>query len=215
MCNRQAIIAVQPLGAAAPLVYSFAASYARHPYPRLANADDPADVVVDVSAYLEQKQAAALCHVTQNPLFVRRRSETAGRPMTVREVLLTEEAFRRQWPAEPLPTDPFLDWVRSPSSAGDVIDLAPSHKHGLSLSSPVMNAAGMLGFAHEYRGCLISATWAPSSPTRSPPSRARPPTRPMPWPLPSGLLIHTGLPNPGLRQALRRWDKEWGAWVCR
>ena len=26
---------------------------------------------------------------------------------------------------------------------------------------------------------------------------------------PRGCSVHTGLPNPGVRQALRRWDKEW------
>lgn len=108
-----ALLAVKSVGAVGPLVYSFAASYATHPYPRLANADDPADVVVDVSGYLEQKLAAALCHTTQTPLFVRRRSETAGRPLSVRQVLLTEEAFHRQWPAQPAAHDPFLQWLRS------------------------------------------------------------------------------------------------------
>ena len=105
------LIAVAALGEAAPLVYSFAASYANHPNPRLANADDPADVIVDVSDHLDQKLSAALCHATQNAMFVRRRSRAAGRPVTVREVMLTLEAFRRQWPAQPVANDPFLDWV--------------------------------------------------------------------------------------------------------
>jgi LmbE family N-acetylglucosaminyl deacetylase len=90
------------------LVYGFAASYPNHPYPRLANADDPADITVDVNAVLNQKEAAALCHATQNALFIRRRSEAAGRPLTVREVLLTEEAFHRHWPTQPTSTDPFV-----------------------------------------------------------------------------------------------------------
>ena len=109
LVHQAALIAAASLGDAAPLVYSFAASYAKHPYPRLANADDPADVVVDVSGYLDQKLAAALCHATQNALFVRRRSEQAGHPLTVREVLLTEEGFHRQWPARWHTM--FLDWV--------------------------------------------------------------------------------------------------------
>ena len=73
LVHRQALIAAMSLGHQAPVVYSFAANYPTHPYPRLANAGDPADVIVGVSAYLAQKEAAALCHATQNPLFVRRR----------------------------------------------------------------------------------------------------------------------------------------------
>ena len=91
-------VAVETYGEGAPLFYTFAAAYPGHPYPRLTNPDDPAHLIVDVSAYLEQKEAAALCHRTQNPLFVRRRSEQAGRQLTVREALLTVEGLRRQWP---------------------------------------------------------------------------------------------------------------------
>jgi LmbE family N-acetylglucosaminyl deacetylase len=113
LMHRAALIAVAALPpGAAPLVYSFAAAYPGHPRPRLSNADDPADVVVDVSSRLEQKLAAALCHATQNPLFVRRQSEEAGRPLSVREVLQTAESFRRQWPAQPVPGDLFLEWLR-------------------------------------------------------------------------------------------------------
>jgi len=82
----------------APAFYTFGATYPDHPYPRLANTDDPADLIVDVSAALDRKEAAALCHRTQTALFVRRRSQQAGRPLTVRDVLLTREAFRRHWP---------------------------------------------------------------------------------------------------------------------
>jgi LmbE family N-acetylglucosaminyl deacetylase len=100
------------------IVYSFAATYPNHRYPRLANVDDPADLIVDVSAALDQKEAAARCHASQNALFVRRRSEAAGRPLTVREILLTEESFHRHWPASaphsapPPAADPFLAWLR-------------------------------------------------------------------------------------------------------
>ena len=90
-----------------------------------------------------------------------------------------------------------------------MIDLAPRHKHGLALSGPVMNAAGILGFTREYRGLVdpthLAAfvtnplTYKPRTPAHGPNAVA----------LPEGLLVHTGLPNPGVRQALRRWDKEW------
>jgi len=104
-------IAVASLAEKAPALYSFAAHYPHHPYPRLANADDPADWVVDVSAVLDHKEAAARCHATQNALFVRRRSELAGRPLSLREVLFTEEAVCRQW-VGPHPAEDVLGkWV--------------------------------------------------------------------------------------------------------
>lgn len=83
-----------------PVWWTLAAAYPTHPYPRLSNADDPADLIVDVTSVLDRKEAAARCHATQNALFVRRRSEQAGRALTVREVLLPEESFRRHWPTD-------------------------------------------------------------------------------------------------------------------
>ena len=91
-----------------------------------------------------------------------------------------------------------------------MIDLAPSHKHGLTLSGPVMNAAGILGFAHEYRG-LIDPTHLAAFVTNPLTYKPRTPAHaPNALSLADGLLVHTGLPNPGVRQAVRRWDKEWG-----
>jgi LmbE family N-acetylglucosaminyl deacetylase len=110
LVHQAALATAAALREAAPLVYSFAAHYANHPRPRLANTADPAEVVVDVTGFLDQKTAAALCHRTQNPLFVRRQSAAAGRQLTVREVLLTEESFHRHWPLPATP-DLFLEWV--------------------------------------------------------------------------------------------------------
>jgi len=90
-----------------------------------------------------------------------------------------------------------------------MIDLAPHHKHGLVLAGPVMNAAGILGFAREYRGLLDPShlgAFVTNPLTYKPRTPAHPPNVVA---LAEGLLVHTGLPNPGLRQALRRWDKEW------
>jgi LmbE family N-acetylglucosaminyl deacetylase len=111
LLHAAALFAAAALGPAAPLVYSFAAQHASHPYSRLANARDLADVVLDIEPYLPQKEAAALCHATQNALFVRRRSEAAGRRLTVREVLLAQESFRCQWPPAPPAEDLFRQWV--------------------------------------------------------------------------------------------------------
>lgn len=79
----------------APLLYTFAANFPDHPRPRLANADDPADLVLDISPYFDKKEAAAMCHKTQHALFVRRPSQELGRPVAVREALLTVESLHR------------------------------------------------------------------------------------------------------------------------
>jgi LmbE family N-acetylglucosaminyl deacetylase len=104
-------VAVESLGADAPRMYSFAATYPEHPYPRLSNASDLADLVVDVRGARDRQEAAALCHATQNALFVRRRSEQAGRALSVREVLLPREAFHRHWPKDGPRQDIFYDWL--------------------------------------------------------------------------------------------------------
>ncbi len=72
-----------------------------HPRLRLANPSDPAHLIIDVTADIEKKLAAALCHHTQHALFVRRPSQEQGHPMTVREVIeMTKaESLRRQIPA--------------------------------------------------------------------------------------------------------------------
>jgi LmbE family N-acetylglucosaminyl deacetylase len=103
---------VVALGPAAPLFYSMAAAYPEHPYPRLSNPDDGADIVVDVSAGLPFKLAAALCHRTQHALFVRRRSREAGRQLSVPEILLRQEAFHQHWPPGALEADVFKEWLQ-------------------------------------------------------------------------------------------------------
>ncbi|MBP7693623.1 MAG: PIG-L family deacetylase [Anaerolineales bacterium] len=92
-----------------PWLYTFAANFPAHPYPRLVNAADAADVVVDVRSGLDRKTAAALSHATQTALFVRRRSQAAGRPLTVREILLPVEGYHRVSGAAS--GDPFLTWL--------------------------------------------------------------------------------------------------------
>jgi LmbE family N-acetylglucosaminyl deacetylase len=78
-----------------PLFYTISATFPDHPYPRLTNKADPADLILDVSPVLAKKEAATLCHKTQNPLFVRRRSEAAGRQLTVGEVMIPVEGLHR------------------------------------------------------------------------------------------------------------------------
>ena len=97
--NQAALAAVMSFAARATSLYTIAASYSAHPYPRLANQDDQADLVIDIDPVLEVKSKAALCHRTQHALFVRRRSQEAGRELTVEEVVLKQESIRRAYPA--------------------------------------------------------------------------------------------------------------------
>jgi LmbE family N-acetylglucosaminyl deacetylase len=91
-------LAVESFGDQAPLLYSASASFPEHPKPRITNQDDPAHLVVDVTSVLSQKIQAALCHRTQNALFVRRASQEAGRPLSVPEVILSLEGLHRAYP---------------------------------------------------------------------------------------------------------------------
>jgi dihydroorotate dehydrogenase (NAD+) catalytic subunit len=89
------------------------------------------------------------------------------------------------------------------------IELAPQHKRGLHLTNPVMNAAGMLGFAAEYRR-LVDFGALGAFVTNALTATARTPARPPNVvELPEGVLVHTGLPNPGVGAAVRRYAREW------
>lgn len=82
-------------------------------------------------------------------------------------------------------------------------------KRSLILDTPVMNAAGMLGFGDNYRdllkyeklGAFVTnpITYTPRSPANG--------TRVVP--LDTGVLIHTGLPNPGLNKVLSTYRPVW------
>jgi dihydroorotate dehydrogenase (NAD+) catalytic subunit len=90
-----------------------------------------------------------------------------------------------------------------------MIELAPHNKRGLGLTNPVLNAAGVLGFARESRGVVeiaILGAFVTNPLTATPRAAAHPPNA---VPLANGVLIHTGLPNPGVSLALRRYAREW------
>jgi dihydroorotate dehydrogenase (NAD+) catalytic subunit len=95
-----------------------------------------------------------------------------------------------------------------------MIDLAPSHKRGLALRSPLLNAAGTLGFADEYAGLIDFArlgafvtnpvTARPRTPARGEHARE----------FEGGVLLHTGLPNPGIGEATRQYARRWERLAC-
>ena len=117
LVNQTARLAVESLGAQAPLLYTFSADYLEHPRPRLANRDDPADFVFDVSPAFSRKLAAARCHRTQGALFVRRISRERGYPVPLEEAMLRIETLHRLVPApDPVgspPSDAFARWLHA------------------------------------------------------------------------------------------------------
>ena len=89
-----------------------------------------------------------------------------------------------------------------------MILLGGPRKRELALKSPLLVAAGALGFAPsrsehpalEYIGAVVTPplTWAPI--TEAEPRLAR---------TVAGYVIHTGRRNPGLRRAIRRYGEAW------
>jgi dihydroorotate dehydrogenase (NAD+) catalytic subunit len=85
------------------------------------------------------------------------------------------------------------------------------YKYDLHLERPLMNAAGTLGYAPDRRQPV---DWEQMGAFVTNPLslEARTPARgPRCLPYPSGFLLHTGYPNPGLRATLRRYGARWAS----
>jgi len=88
-------------------------------------------------------------------------------------------------------------------------------KNDLTFRSPLMNAAGMLGFAPDPRAADNSfpeGAWVnPGAFVTNPTSlRSRQPSaEPGLIEYPGGLLLHTGLPNPGLSSVIKKYSRSW------
>jgi dihydroorotate dehydrogenase (NAD+) catalytic subunit len=83
-------------------------------------------------------------------------------------------------------------------------------KHDLAFNPPAMNAAGTLGFFPDLYNTMDWSTLGafvtnPISLTPRTPARGK---RFVAYP--GGFLLHTGHPNPGLSQVLRRYGGRWG-----
>ena len=113
LTSQAATLAVRSFKENGPLLYTIQAAFPEHPKPRLANPDDPAHLVLDITPALSRKEQAAMCHRTQHALFVRRSSQKAGRPMSVPEVIMkTESLHRVHPPVDGDLDDPFADMLR-------------------------------------------------------------------------------------------------------
>ncbi|MBI3158077.1 MAG: hypothetical protein HYZ26_00575 [Chloroflexi bacterium] len=79
----------------------------------------------------------------------------------------------------------------------------------LEFKHPLMNAAGFLGFAPEARGPVALEKLGafitnPISRRAHSPARQR-----LAWATPGAVLLHSGLPNPGLSAAIKRFAGRW------
>jgi len=82
-------------------------------------------------------------------------------------------------------------------------------KYELALSTPIMNAAGCLGYASDLRspidysqfGAFITnpVSWSKRSPANAPRVQR----------YPGGFLLHTGYPNPGFKTVIKEYTKKW------
>jgi dihydroorotate dehydrogenase len=82
-------------------------------------------------------------------------------------------------------------------------------KQDLYFSKPLMNAAGMLGFTPSFRDSL---PWNDFGVFVTNPISLRPrlpAASPEVIDYPGGILLHTGLPNPGFRSALKKYSPQW------
>jgi dihydroorotate dehydrogenase (NAD+) catalytic subunit len=89
------------------------------------------------------------------------------------------------------------------------VELAPHHKTGLSLANPVMPAVGCFGFGSEYDRLVETEALGAIvvGPVTGGPRRGAEPPRAVP--VPGGVLLHTGLANPGIAAVVKRCARAW------
>ncbi|MEN8173766.1 MAG: hypothetical protein ABFS03_12925, partial [Chloroflexota bacterium] len=81
------------------------------------------------------------------------------------------------------------------------------NKFDLRIDPPVVNAAGTLGFAPKKHAPSLGAFLTnPISLYARKPAQG---TRFLPYP--SGFLLHTGFPNPGIKRVIRSYGRAWAA----
>jgi dihydroorotate dehydrogenase (NAD+) catalytic subunit len=82
-------------------------------------------------------------------------------------------------------------------------------KRDLYFSKPLMNAAGILGFAPNKRDPVPSADLGAFVTNPLSLHSRLPAAQPALIEYPGGLLLHTGLPNPGLNAVVKRYASQW------
>ena len=89
------------------------------------------------------------------------------------------------------------------------IEIVKPGKYSVIVSTPVMPAAGTVGFGDRYRGLLDYQNLGAlvTNPATVDPWRPARGTRIIP--LDAGVLVHTGLPNPGLAKVISQNRRTW------
>lgn len=82
-------------------------------------------------------------------------------------------------------------------------------KRDLYLSKPLMNAAGSLGFAPDIRAGIALDSFGAFVTNPFSLRPRSPAAKPAVLDYPGGFLLHTGLPNPGLRAGLKKYSAKW------
>lgn len=90
-----------------------------------------------------------------------------------------------------------------------MFDLAPHHKFGLSLKSPVMPASGAVGYGDEYSDLINYGLLGAfvTNPVSLRPRKTSRGTRLRVYS--DHLVVHTGLPNPGVKAVIHKYSKIW------
>ena len=88
---------------------------------------------------------------------------------------------------------------------------APIRKQDLILTEPLVNAAGMLGFAPDQRTTPLLDQMGAfiTNPISRRPRQVASKRGHLPYP--GGFLLHTGLPNPGISAVIRQNRRRWAA----
>jgi LmbE family N-acetylglucosaminyl deacetylase len=74
-------------------LYTVQANYDDPIKPHLINKDDPADWILNVDSVITQKVNAARAHISQNALFVRRKTKELNRAVSLEEVIVNRESY--------------------------------------------------------------------------------------------------------------------------
>jgi dihydroorotate dehydrogenase (NAD+) catalytic subunit len=91
-----------------------------------------------------------------------------------------------------------------------MIELTRSGKNPLVIENPVMPAAGIFGFDGAAYRDMVDLSKLGAIVTNPITWKARHAAHgPRVVPLPSGVLVHTGLPNPGISRAIKQYGARW------